>query len=1519
VKEHTSIPVTPPALPKGGGAIQSIGSSLGAVGFSGAASCEIALPISPGRGYFPALTLNYSSAQGNGVFGLGWALSLGSIGRRTSQGVPAYTNDDAFIGPDAQVWLPERHQRTGAILSSRKALSKDSTIEHEVVRYRPRIETAFDLIEHWSSTTDKPGFWRVYGADGSQHLYGKTPSARRAAADAPSRVAAWLLEESMNAHGEHILYEYRVDEFHVEGGADYRAQRYLSRVHYGNFNADSQFFLGRVDGLKQVQWHFELCLDYGERSTALTDTPEYQGKHTCPERSDPFSDFAYGFELGTRHVCRQVLMFHYFPEEASMGKEPRLVRRLLLEYREHGLTYNSLSAAFHQAYGPDNQAETLAPLEFTYSSFKLKPDIEHYQPFDALSGLNNAQRFQLVDLLGDGLPGVLCRTDKCWQYRQPLRAATGADHVAYGDWEDIAQIPLTDSSRNSRQFLSDFNGDGRLDWVVARQGFSGFFTLNHNGEWSNFTPLNAVPTEFFLPQGQLANLMGAGLNDLVILGPRSVRLYANRKGEGFAPAVQIPHRIDNDDLPQPGNSPGELVAFSDFLGSGQQHLIRIRHDEVTCWPNLGGGRFGKARVIAAPLNLPYEAFDASRILLADLDGSGAVDLIYLQPDCARIYMNKCGNGFNPPIDLPWPEGLRYDASCQVSAMDLQGLGCSSLVFSAQRETTRHFRYDFVDSKPYLLSATNNNMGASTSVIYRSSAQEWLDEKRLLLKNNKTATSQLPFPLLVVKQQSQFDEITGNRIAQRFRYRRGVYDGSERELRGFGLLEQSDRYFGPDGKATASHTEPTLIKTWFHTGQETALADNPGYNLSDRAAAGMGETVVKWGERWGPENRRPAVEYMVKNMAVRRREVARALTGRILRVETYGPGDHPKAKNPISVEHHRYLINELKGQGEHSPHSILHPVLLEHIRYEYERIPDDPRCKHTINLAWDIFGYLTHSATASYARRKRASDAPPFTDPWQNKWWRDAHDDDQQFYYLNETKAQFIHIDTPGSRRLGLPYLQRTNALKLPKAPLPDGLEANDINYENLLELNDSAAWKANLVITGLSLQRYIKPGTQDVFADGQASVEGLIDHLEAAELNEVALKAYDVLASRPGQASFERTKKLQNSGYREMPTALPADAHADQQGMLWSVRRHFATYADLNGFFRIRTFQASRKHGTTTLTHDPYYCATKTLERPDNCTTTVNRIDYRTLQPIQITDPNKVIQEALYDAFGQALAISYRKKNGADNEIGFKPITTFIRHADMRPDIAIENPERALQYVASAYCYDPLSWMGKITVSTVQEQDWRNQAVILGDLLPSGHVRASARIRLAGRNTKKTPYEQKLQSFIDSIKREPVHCATLQADRFNHDTEKQIRITVICWDGFGRPLQSNQKVESGEAWTVSEDGTLKQENNLLLERDTRLRWRVRERVEYNNKGLVIRTYRPYFSDTYRYISDTSLRQSGLCDQHFHDPLGRLVRVINAKGDMRRTTYLPWYCINEDENDTQTEPEPDNATAQGSAP
>jgi hypothetical protein len=94
---------SPPAvaLPKGGGAIKGMGEKFAANPVTGTGSMSVPIATSPGRGGFgPQLSVSYDSGAGNGIFGLGWNLSLPSITRKTDKGLPRYVDgleSDVFI------------------------------------------------------------------------------------------------------------------------------------------------------------------------------------------------------------------------------------------------------------------------------------------------------------------------------------------------------------------------------------------------------------------------------------------------------------------------------------------------------------------------------------------------------------------------------------------------------------------------------------------------------------------------------------------------------------------------------------------------------------------------------------------------------------------------------------------------------------------------------------------------------------------------------------------------------------------------------------------------------------------------------------------------------------------------------------------------------------------------------------------------------------------------------------------------------------------------------------------------------------------------------------------------------------------------------------------------------------------------------------------------------------------------------------------------------------------------------
>lgn len=1482
--------------------IAMAGQGFGAVGPTGEASFQLPLPISPGRGTDPQLALTYSSQSGNGPFGLGWNLNNGQIRRRTNKGVPLYGDDDEIIGHDLQICTKERNA-DGTIKSRIENSFNGKDIgPHTVVRFTPEVESDFSIRERWEPVIAPPGepkaiFWLVSGPDGSLHMYGKTEDSRVADPDDPLRVGIWLLCESMTPHGEHICYVYKADDQDPDPVHDYSAQCYLHQVLYGNFTASQDLYSWTVDHLTDLDWHFHLLFDYGERPVSLTEKPEYDGPSLRPwlTRPDPFSAFGHGFEVGTRRRCEQVLMFHHFP--AELGTSRVLVRRLLLKYNEHETqwSYSRITSAHYQAWDASGAMENMPPTQFEHSPFSLNTTPKRLFEDDNMPGIEDGGLYKCVDLYGEGLPGVLCQYDQCWYYREPERGTPGTDEIRYAPWKVLENIPVADRNKPVLQILTDLIGIGRFQWICAQPGFSGFRALNADRTWAEFQTFAGIPPELFSPHSQLGDLAGEGLLSLAVIGPRAVRFYRNNLEGGFQPPQDVPHQPADDRLPVFGDHRSELVFMGDLLGSDTSGLCRIRHDEIKCWPNLGHGKLGKGRVLPGP-TFRYGEFDAARVRIADVDGSGAPALIYLNTKTFDIYLNRGGKGLEEtPISVPWPMGEQYDRLCDVTLIDRQGLGCASLIFTKPHMKPRHWCYDLQSAKPYLITSSNNNLGCSASVVYRSSAQQWLDEKleRLTEKPDEAPACHLPLTVQVVSRQTQLDEVTGNCLSQSFKYRKGYYDPWAREYRGFGYVEQTDSE-SATGAEDVSFTAPVRTCSWFIIGQ---FMDPPRDDYFDRDldAVPLGNTLIS---QYDPVEERD-VPFTPPDDSALPYEIARGMSGTLMRTEIYNGEDDPKTALPYSVEEYRYLVREVRAKGQHYPDAIILPLLAETISYRYEQFINDPLCGHEINLRWSQYGLPTRSLTVSYARRLTESAPPPSTDPDEQQWWRDAHDEAQQSYYVSETRARFIDLDAnPQRRRLGLPWQQRSDALILPKAPLPDGLEPSLVSFEQLTLRQDSAQWKALRVLTGQSVQRYLKTSDRSLLPDDDAEYEALAGPLEVAQLDKTALDAYSDLPP-----PFDIRAELTNIGYTPMDPLFEPRPPEDEDKNLWSSRHGFAQYETLAKFFKVVKYHETPSHGVTKAEYDGYQLAIKSVELPDGCTTRIE-YDYHSLQVVRSIDANENTQEAIYQPFGQLLAHSFF---GTENGIatGFQPLSDFLRPEDPRPDPAIDDPVVAVQRAASTLRKDLFSWMGVLPRSVSPEllAKW----IANGDVLPSGHVCASARQRLR-RGAPMTASDQALGELIATVRQVPVHSVSFEADSYPDDqVAAQIRIVKACVDGFGRPLQTQQLVDPGMAYAVDADGKLIIEDGQYLEVFADPRWRISERVEYNNKGLPVRQFRPFFANTHGYVDDRSLREFGYFDQLFYDPLGRVIKLINAKGYFSRETHHPWYRISEDFNDTAEPP------------
>ena len=812
-------------LPKGGGAIRGMDEKLSVNSATGSGTQSIPLFVSPGRsGFGPSLSISYDSSEGNGSFGLGWNLSVPSIRRKTARGVPRYRDadeSDTFVLSGVEDLVPAlREARDGSWEADAFETMLDGG-SYVVRRYRPRIEGLFARIERWEEWGTGQVHWQATTRDNVRSVYGRSAQARIADPGDPRRVFEWLLEESSDDRGNVIRYEYKKDDASgVDPGATHEknrlelatsfANRYLKRIRYGN-----------AEPFERDAFLFEVVFDYGEHD-ATQPEPEVE-TNAWPARLDSFSDYRAGFEIRTRRLCRRVLMFHRFPE---LGPEPCLVRSTDLSYEENPVaTY--LTAVIQRGYVRDEhggyRSKSFPPVEFTYT----KPQIDETVQFidaDSLEnlpqGLDNAF-YQWVDLDGEGISGVFSQTGDALYYKRNLGGGR------FGVVERLATRPSL--AEGQGQQLLDLGGDGRLDFVLLSERVSGYFARTDEDGWEQLRPFESLPRiNWDDPNLRLIDLTGDGHADILLTENDVLVTYESRAKEGFADAGIVRKPFDEEAGPALVFSDvTQSVYLADMSGDGLTDIVRIRNGEVCYWPSLGYGQFGaKVTMAAAPVFDHPELFEQERLRLADIDGTGPADIVYLGRDVATIWFNEAGNGWSAPRRIEsFPP---VDDVSSVSVIDLLGTGTACLVWSSPLpgEARRPLRYiDLLSTgKPHLLVKWINNLGAETSVQYAPSTRFYVQDKLA----GRPWITRLPFPVHVVERVETYDRISGNRFVIRYAYHHGYFDGYEREFRGFGMVEQWDtEEFSalnasqqlPIGSNidASSHVPPVLTRTWFHTG------------------------------------------------------------------------------------------------------------------------------------------------------------------------------------------------------------------------------------------------------------------------------------------------------------------------------------------------------------------------------------------------------------------------------------------------------------------------------------------------------------------------------------------------------------------------------------------------------------------------------------------------------------------------------------------------------------------------------
>jgi len=1483
------------SLPKGGGAIQGIGETFQPNLFTGTGNFTVPIATSAGRnGFGPQLALQYSTGNGNGPFGLGWQLSTPRVTRKTEKGLPRYDGNDVFVLSGAEDLVPCLKKEVDLATGTTRWVPEEPIIrgDYTVSRYRPRTEGLFARIEQWVKVHGADAgdvHWRATTKDNVTSIYGKTKAARivdpasRSDRAKQHRVYEWLLQETFDDKGNHVLYEYAREDPLLAVGQIYEENRshgqlYIRRIFYGNSHepvGPSRRGTNHEDQLGEVERYyiFEVLFDYGDlQRKADPYVPPGDGQELTtvawPVRPDPFSSYRPGFELRTLRRCERVLMFHHFRELGGST----LVKSTDFQYETKRDTLVSfLVSATVKGYrreGEGYRSAGMPPVTFRYSEFK--PHEQCYQSIAARGNdlpplaLNNAD-VALVDLFGSGLPDILHTTPTGFRYWKNLgNGVLDRPHL-------MPRAPVGVTLSQPGVAFADMAGDGRADLLVLAESVQGFYETTADGTWETFKPIPALPS-FRLsdPNVRLVDLTGDGLTDVLMTRDHHFLWWECRGEDGYAAPQAIERVHDLAEFPDVSfDDLSGRVRLADMNGDGLNDIVLIHNGRVDYWPNLGYGRFGKRVTMAQAPRLGHN-FDPARLFLADLDGSGCADLVYMDFDRVYFWFNRSGNSWSEAQVIYGTPPVTTATAIQFA--DVFGTGTTALVWSS--DFTQHFggNYKVLDFcggvKPYLIVETSNNLGATTRVRYAASTKYCLEDEA----NGQPWITKLPFPVQVVDKVEVLDHIGKTKLVTTYKYHHGYFDGREREFRGFGRVDQSDTESFESftqsslhqGTALFTngnepyHVPPIETRTWFHTGiyydqekpsprgaffdyKELPKEYHKEFYQQDGQAFGLGEHVLETGDT--PH------------------EAYRALRGAVLRTEVYGRDGSQKDEHPYLVTENRHEVRQLQPKDGNN-HGVYLFTQKESLTYHYERNPYDPRIGHQITLQVDEFGNVLQSVAIGYGRRRtdpdplltegdRKKQACTLITYTENRYTTPIQQDDAyRVPLLCETRTYELLNVAPNADTPQAPRLLRFEDVQDKLQVAGDG--HHDIPYEDIEAIGAQADVPCRRLIEHVRTL-YRRDDLTGPLPLGQvqrlalpfesyklAFTPGVVAKVYGGRLTDVMLQNDGRYVHSGGDANWwipAGQVFYSPSSNDTFPQEL---AHA---------RQHF---------FLPHRFQDPFGQ-TTTVAYDSYDLLVRETrdamgnritagERDPAGTLVAQGNDYRVLQPRLVMDANRNRATVAFDALGMVVGTAIMGKpeeNLGDSLDGFDPdladaaITAHLQ-------VPLADPQSLLQRATTRLVYDLFAYK--------RTQD---------DLQPQPAV-------------------------VYTLTRD-THDADLAAGQ-----QTKVRHSFSYADGFGREIQKKIQAEPGP---LVEGGL-----------EISPRWVGSGWTLFNNKGKPVRQYEPFFSATHRF---EFARTVGVSPILFYDPVERVMATLHPNHTYEKVVFDPWRQATWDVNDTVLQADPKN--------
>jgi RHS repeat-associated protein len=598
-------------LPQSAGSIQGFDKEAASVGNTGALNYAVPIQVPKGRnGLQPDLSLTYSSAAGEGAFGIGWKIDFPFVERSTIRGVPQYTTSDLMNSSEDGELVP-----TGG------------------GGYRPLI----DKSQSWYAYQTTGDSWTRLQGNGLVHTFGGRSDARIVNA---SGTFQWLISTTQDSFGNRVEYFYTQNE----------GQTYLSQVKYvftdGTLTSNLysiQFTYGaRSDVLTGYKSTYPvttalLCTDIRVESHVLIrhyklgydQTPN--GKLSRLKTVDLF-----GTDDTTQYPT---VTFTYSQEQAPQGNTSQQFQfnsSFPQSFANPIVTFADLNG--------DSIPDIIQTSETGAQVWLGNGDGSYQAPYTlsgvlgALGGKNlrlmDVDGDRNVDLVGSGLYPKYWPGDGNGGFNAPI---------------DITHFPrYSVGSPQVRTF--DVNGDGKMDLIAQEPDAIRVFFNQGGGSWGQeaVVPNDAQHVypifDFSSPKTFFVDMNGDGLTDIAYVDANRIYYYPSLGNGQWAPMIAMNFAgVDyQNTCTSPGNCPDapeilksaqltKNVFLMDINSDGLADLVVVFPNEVLFAYNQGDGTFGLTQTIQ---NVHSSAMDQNNLAIAtaDVNANGSQDLVWSNDD-----------------------------------------------------------------------------------------------------------------------------------------------------------------------------------------------------------------------------------------------------------------------------------------------------------------------------------------------------------------------------------------------------------------------------------------------------------------------------------------------------------------------------------------------------------------------------------------------------------------------------------------------------------------------------------------------------------------------------------------------------------------------------------------------------------------------------------------------------------------------------------------------------------------------